>query len=125
MEGGGDLRDYVYVDDIYKIISEAIEKKLNKTINIATGKSSSILEIVNMIKSLSSWRFQIEFSPKATKAEKRIGNMMFDCSLLRREFPDLQMVDLKHGISCYISHFLEEQCVFGSNYPAGRGTPQK
>lgn len=105
---GQNMRDYVYIDDIYKIANEAIRKKLNKTINIATGKSYSVLQIVDVIKSLSPRRFQIESRPKANKDEKRIEDMMFDCSLLRKEFPGLQMVDLEDGISCYISHFSKE-----------------
>ncbi len=105
---GRDLRDYVYVDDIYKTIGEAIKRKPNKTINIGTGRSYSILEIVHMIRSLSVRPFQIEFRPKAGKGKKRMENLIFDCSLLRKEFPHLEMVGLKDGISRYISHSLGE-----------------
>lgn len=104
---GKDMRDYVYVDDIYKIVNEAIMKKSNRTINVATGRSYSILQVVDMIKSLSPYKFQLEFGPRTIKDEKRIGDMIFDCSLLMEEFPNLQLMELREGISCYISYFLE------------------
>lgn len=104
---GKDMRDFVYVDDIYKIINEAIVKKLSRTINVATGRSYSILQIVDMIKSLSPYEFQVEFRPKVIKGDKRIEDMIFDCSLLIEEFPNLQLTELKEGISRYISHWLK------------------
>lgn len=103
---GTDKRDYVYVDDIYKIINEAIMKKSNRTINVATGRSYSILQIIDMIKSLSLYKFQVEFRSKASNGEKRIEDMIFDCSLLMEEFPNLQLTELKEGISRYMSHSL-------------------
>ena len=104
---GKDMRDYVYVDDIYKIINEATVRKPNMPINVATGRSYSILQIVDMIKSLSPYKFQVEFRPKVNKGDKRIDDMIFDCSLLTKEFPNLQLTELKEGISCYISYFLK------------------
>jgi nucleoside-diphosphate-sugar epimerase len=105
---GENLRDYVYVDDIYKVASRSIEKRLNKTINIATGKSHSVLQIVKIIKSLFPQDFEIEFRPMPAHAEKRIENMVFDCSLLKREFPDLGLTSLEEGVANCIPIYFKE-----------------
>lgn len=102
---GKDTRDFVYVDDVYKIINGAIRCRLNLTLNVATGDSESIVDIVSIIKSLLPERFSVEFRPQDNKSKKRIRNMIYDISLLKSKFPDFKFKNLKEGISLYIGAY--------------------
>jgi nucleoside-diphosphate-sugar epimerase len=101
---GGNLRDYVFVDDIYSLVKKAIEYRINITVNVATEKSYSILQIVDIIKTFFPEGIEVEFKHDTHKGEKRIENMLFDCTKLRKYFPDSIMTDLKDGIAPYISY---------------------
>lgn len=104
---GSDLRDYIYVDDVYEIINAAIGKRLNNTVNVATGRSYSIIQIAKIIKSLLPYKIDIEFMPKSGNLEKRAGDMIFDCAWLKSTFPGFKMTDLREGTSLYLSCFLK------------------
>jgi len=110
---GDNLRDYVYVDDLYKIIYAAIQKKTEKTINVATGKSYAILQIAQAIKSLLPHKVEIEFRPQPAQKEKRIADMVFDTRLLKSEFPEIRMSDIRSGISAYLT-YLQKGAILNS-----------
>ncbi|MBI2549669.1 NAD(P)-dependent oxidoreductase [Candidatus Woesearchaeota archaeon] len=101
---GKSTRDFVYVDDAYRIVEEAVKRPLNATVNVATGKSYSILEVIETIKSLIDKKFTIEFKPIDSKAEKRQGNMVHDISLFQKLFPNFVFTSLKAGLSRNIKH---------------------
>ena len=99
---GENLRDFVYVDDIYQIIQPAIQQKKHLLMNVATGKSLPIKEIATLIKSLLPFPIEIQDKEKKPSSEKRIEHLQFDCSVLEKEFPDVAMTDLKAGVTSYI-----------------------
>ena len=101
---GKDTRDFAYIDDVYKVVEEAVKRPLNATVNVATGKSYSILEIIETIKSLVDKKFIVEFKPRDSKAEKRQGHMVYDISLFQKLFPNFVFTNLKAGLSLYIKH---------------------
>lgn len=99
---GNDTRDFVCVDDVYRVVEEAVRRPLNATVNVATGKSYSILEIIETIKPLVDKKFLVEFKPRGSKAEKRQGHMVYDISLFQKLFPNFVFSSLKAGLSTYI-----------------------
>lgn len=102
---GKDKRDFIYIDDVYRIIQEGIANKTNTTLNIATGKSYSINRIVNIIKKYYPNDFLIEYSPKEKISQKRNKNMVFDISLFKENFPDFEFTDIEKGIETYIGTY--------------------
>lgn len=96
---GKDKRDYIYVDDVCNIIKKAIEQKINATLNVATGNSCSISEIVEIIKKCCTDKFVVNYKQRENITEERVKDMVYDVSLLTTVFPDIKIKDLKEGIS--------------------------
>ncbi|MFZ2153288.1 MAG: NAD-dependent epimerase/dehydratase [Microgenomates group bacterium] len=46
---GKQMRDLVYVDDVARLIVGSIGRKINKVVNVASGNSREVLEIVSII----------------------------------------------------------------------------
>lgn len=97
---GKNLRDYVYVGDLYKLIKYAISKKSNLTVNVATGQSYSILAIARMVRSSLANDVDIEFRPPVER-EARARDLVFDTSRLKKKFSGIRLLDLKKGIPLY------------------------
>lgn len=97
---GKDKRDFVYVDDLYRIIKITIEKNFNTILNIATGRSYSINEIVDIIKS-NIHDFKIEY--KNEIGEKK-GDRVFNISFFKKLFPNFKFIDIREGVSLYINN---------------------
>jgi len=106
---GKNLRDYVYVDDLCALIKHAISKKLNITVNVATGKSYSILAIARIVQSSLSIKVDIESNPSPMKnTDERIRNLIFDRSYFKKSFDGLELLDLKDGIPVYLRHIIKK-----------------
>ena len=94
-DGGEVLRDYVYVNDIVKIIKICIDKKISDTFNFSTGKSYKIKEIINII--------QKKFHKKAQLTNIKTNHLQFDLKFDVRKFnklfPNFKVTDLKKGIN--------------------------
>ena len=101
---GDDIRDYVYVDDVFKLVNFAITKKKEVLINVGTGKSFTIKEIAECIKNVISHSIEIVYREKNKDAEERDKSLEFDCTVRERAFQDVLMTDLKAGVRSYIEH---------------------
>jgi UDP-glucose 4-epimerase len=97
---GEDKRDFVYVEDLCKIIQRGIEDKIESTTNIATGKNYSIKELANIIKKDFFKDIEIEFVHK--DKQNRPGEIFFDISLLKKNFPDIKLKEIHEGLDLYI-----------------------
>lgn len=101
---GKNLRDFVFVDDIFKIVRMAIEKGQSGLLNVATGRSYSILQVVEIIKKALPFSFDLNFvSDPCENGEKRVKNLVFDTALMKSVFPDLSLTDLREGIKLYLA----------------------
>ncbi len=90
---GNELRDYIYVDDIGKIIFKLSKLRLkNLTINLSTGKSFKILEIIKFIE--NNFKKKIYFHKKRF-TKKNEYNLIYNNSLLKRYIPNynFQLLD--------------------------------
>lgn len=94
---GEDRRDFVYVQDLYKIIKAGIGSKMNSTINIATGKDYSIKEICEMIKSYLGKEITFEYKKNA-ETENRIQRIKIDTSFFNEKFPNFKFTDIQEGL---------------------------
>lgn len=99
---GKDKRDFVYVDDVYRLIKIAIDKEVSATLNVATGKSYSLIEIAETIKLCVSNDFIVKYKPKEKGGAKRVKELVYDTGLLNKFFPNFKFTTLKQGISLYI-----------------------
>jgi nucleoside-diphosphate-sugar epimerase len=102
---GKDLRDFVHVDDLRKVIQELIQNPQGLLVNVATGESRSILEIVQYIKSVFPRDFEVQF--RAERPTKRIRNMVYDTGHLRRALPAVKFRALELGIKSYVETLIK------------------
>ena len=64
---GNQTRDFIHIDDAVECISLAIkniDKKIGKIYNVGSGKSTSILDIANLLLKLSGKNLPINFKPE-------------------------------------------------------------
>lgn len=78
---GQELRDTVYVKDLTRIIVELSFKNSTGIYNIATGRSRSFIEMINMLKEITPKKFKIVKSKRTTP----IFNQTFDISNIKRQ----------------------------------------
>jgi len=100
---GSNKRDFIYVDDIYKIVLEAIHNKADITVNIATGNSFSIKEIAEIIETVLDIDVMIEFSTPKVSSDNRIKHMIYNIQRFRDFFPNINFIHIKDGIKLYLT----------------------
>lgn len=101
---GETIRDFVHVDDIARIIEKALESPSDATVNVATGTSTSILQIAELLRSHHFPEISIEFRNYEAGLEKRAAELSFDISLLKAVFPGFTPLSLVEGIKHYIHY---------------------
>jgi UDP-glucose 4-epimerase len=101
---GSNKRDFVYVEDLYKIIKLLIATRENIILNIATGKSSSIAQIVELIKTICPNSFTVEHKTEQQPL-LRIEDMVYDTSLLNETFPEFRFTSLREGLLTYFNEY--------------------
>jgi len=85
---GSELRDYVYVDDLGKIISSLSIKNLNNNIiNISSGKSFKIKDIICYIE--KSLKKKIYFK-KVNSIKKNEYNLVYNNKKLKKYLPNFK-----------------------------------
>ena len=90
---GNEYRDYIYVKDVAKFIYDSIRYKIkNLTINLVTGKSYKINNIILLIKKNLNKKLYIEHKKKSKK-EKQY-NLYFDNKLINKKLPNFQFSKL-------------------------------
>jgi UDP-glucose 4-epimerase len=96
INGNGTVqRDYVYIDDLCALIELLIEKKYHGVLNVATGKSQTILDIANRV------RIAFALESKAIihlAGDARNFDLAFDNSRLMSVFPGFRFKELSDAI---------------------------
>lgn len=109
---GDDLRDFVYVDDVYRVITSAIQSRKDVMVNLTTGSSFTILELVEVIAEVLSAQIDIrvEDAPSIVRnlfsfrSKKRQKVLDFVTRQREKYFLDVQMTDLRTGITHYLEY---------------------
>ena len=92
------LRDYVYINDILKVIKYIIDSNSNITINIATGKSISLINLIKLIENNLNKKAKINF----LNSGHQQFDMTFNISSLMNFMPDFNPTYMEDGIKKYI-----------------------
>jgi nucleoside-diphosphate-sugar epimerase len=96
INGNGTVqRDYVYIDDLCALIELLIEKKYHGVLNVATGKSQTILDIANRV------RIAFSLDSKAIihlAGDARNFDLAFDNSRLISVFSEFRFKELPDAI---------------------------
>lgn len=97
MGDGSMVRDYIYVNDLAKILADAIVLgPKSQTYNVGSGASTSINEIVDCIRQVTELSPEIVHIAAPTTYVKHV---MLDVSRLRSEFGDFSFTPLAEGIA--------------------------
>ena len=104
---GEELRDFLFVDDAAEAIlrsARAPEKHIGP-LNVVSGQSTSIRQIVQMIIDLSGYGGTID--QRETDSVGR--SLRCDAGMMRRVLGEWPLVDLQTGLSLEINHWKENQ----------------
>jgi len=96
---GSQTRDFIHIDDAVECIAFAIKnisKKTGKIYNVGSGKSTSILEIANLLLELSGKNLPINFKPEI---KGDILHSKTSISLVKKEIGFEPKISLKEGLS--------------------------
>ena len=94
------LRDYVFIDDIIKVVNHIISLKCEVTINIATGKSIKLINLVSIIEKNMNKKADIIF----INTNHKQFDMTFDITKLIRLMPGYSPTYMNEGIKKLINH---------------------
>jgi UDP-glucose 4-epimerase len=93
---GRQTRDYIYVGDVVSAALAAGDSDATGAINIGTGKETDVLELIELLKSLSgNESFDPEFAPERTGEVQRIA---IDASRAERELGWRAEMGLDQGL---------------------------
>jgi UDP-glucose 4-epimerase len=96
---GSEKREFIYVDDVVRLISYFVFKNFDGVVNIASGTSYSFREIVGIISSLLHKKIII----RSQKRSKEKVDNIFVNKLLRRLVPAFQFTTLAQGVEKIIA----------------------
>ncbi len=94
-EDGSELREFVFVDDLIKIIYNIIVQDVEVSVlNIATGKSHSYQDVIKIVSNLVDYKVKIN-SRQRTKEKV---DHKFSNELLLKILPEFNFTNLEEGI---------------------------
>ena len=96
---GRTLRDYVYIDDLCRLLELLIPLRYHGVLNVATGESRSILEIAKLVGSILQIEIVIVYE---AADEERDFDLMFDISSLTSLVPTFRFSNMTVGIHTYL-----------------------
>jgi UDP-glucose 4-epimerase len=91
---GQDLRDYLFIDDVGRIIADFCEIKAGGTFNVAAGRSYSLIDMITMLREIADRNFDIEYR---SRTKPRI-DYVFDISKLTSALGDIKMTPLHEAL---------------------------
>jgi UDP-glucose 4-epimerase len=91
-------RDYIHIDQVISVIIKTLELKLNgfNVLNLGTGKSHSVQDLVETFKKVSPFEFDIEFTNEYRKGE--VLESVADISKLNKIVGLYQQIELEEGL---------------------------
>lgn len=107
-EDGKMTRDFVYVEDVAEIIAKSVYSRSSfaKIINIGSGESVTLKELVNLISLLTKKEPEIKFSGRFRLGD--IRNASADLDYLRKTFPGWIPTGLKDGMEKFLKWYLNQ-----------------
>jgi UDP-glucose 4-epimerase len=99
---GGNVRDYIYVDDVVRALAAAAtaEGIGRQVINIGTGVGTSIKQLVNTIEKVTNHKAQIIVNPTVSAG---ISLLVADINLAKKLLNFTPQVSLEKGLALLIA----------------------
>ncbi|MFH1409714.1 MAG: NAD-dependent epimerase/dehydratase family protein [Nanoarchaeota archaeon] len=95
---GSELREFLFVDDIVKIVGLLSFSDFKGVINIGGDKPHSYAESLEMIEKLLDKKLTIHHKPRS----KDKANKAYDDSVLKTLFPQFKFTPLEEGLRCIL-----------------------
>lgn len=99
---GNVLRDYIDVKNVCQAIESFCKDPFSDVVNVVSGNSLSILEIINLLEKYTGKRVGIEFTPKNTDAA---NDLVFDNTKFKSKFPEIKIIDAEEGIQNFAKYY--------------------
>jgi UDP-glucose 4-epimerase len=97
---GQTLRDYVFAPDLCCVVERLVARKVTGTFNLATGKSVSLLQILETIREVLGVDFEVIRLP--ANAERNF-DMRYDTAKLSAALGEFEFTPLSAGIRSYLN----------------------
>jgi UDP-glucose 4-epimerase len=110
---GSDSRDYIHADDVAEVILRAVRSRPSGIVNVASGKSRSIIEVIRTILRVSGR----DLTPRRQPGTKPALHLAFDVSRLKQMLGEIPQKEFEQGLREQYEHHLRS----GRNAP-GRGS---
>jgi UDP-glucose 4-epimerase len=94
---GEEKRDHIHINDVITLTELCLTKKTTGLLNLATGFSTSFLDVAKMIKERFPGMVDVKCLPRAVKVTHRY----YDTTNLIKAFPSFDIMRLAQGISLY------------------------
>ncbi len=91
---GKELREFIYIEDIVKIVGALLKIKFQGTLNLVSGKSQTFLEIIEIIQEKVGIKTYIEYKERT----KEKVDQQFSNKLLIRILSNFKFTNLEAGI---------------------------
>lgn len=99
VEGPNNVLDFTYVDDIaHGIVAAATSDVKNVTVNMSRGQGKTLLELANLIKTITNTKSEIVLSEHNDRYPRRGAQ---DIALAKSLFNFYPNVDLEEGLTNY------------------------
>ena len=97
---GEELRDHIFIDDLVELMHGLLEIERGGIFNAVSGKTSSFLEITQIINVLFPAGIQVEFEARKMPVPHN-GYRAFDDSKLRQIVPNFKSTPLDKALQSY------------------------
>lgn len=104
---GTELRDFLYIEDVCRIVEQVISRGISGIFNIVTGQSHTIGYILEIIQRLCGHPVEISF-----KGMQEDSDLVFEPSAILCEMPEFQFTDVEVGLEQTVKYYQEQMsCV--------------
>ena len=101
---GTEKREFIFVDDVVALVEKLLFSDYKGVLNIASGKSYSYQEILEVIRKMTGLSLQVR---SQERTNEKVDHY-FDNNTLMQQFPAFQFTSLSKGVQKMISTSQEE-----------------
>ena len=101
---GSQLRDFLYVNDVQRVIKAVILRKITGTFNVVTGESYTINEVLNLIENISNSSINIFYEENSMDKL----DLVFNKSALLSQVPEFSFTELSDGLENTYKYYCQK-----------------
>lgn len=102
---GSAIRDYIYIDDLAKIVFQLIDKDVSNTaVNIGSGRGYSVNDVLAFLKIITKVDFKIEYQ---NARPMDVSNMVLDTTRMLH-YVDVELTPMLKGMEAFYRESLKE-----------------